>query len=126
MHVSDIIPLIEYKACKEQKKIQVRNINELVHQGQDIVAGCERLGSFGTKETRLTTNSTLLSRYLVFNARTSHVEVLHCIDSKDERERLKQIMSEYPDGGGGVFIICTAAEGIGSDFFSDTSFLKNV
>ncbi len=80
----------------------------------------------GTKGARLTTDITLPSRYLVFMPGSAHVGVSQRIDSEEERERLKQIVSKNVDELGG-FIVRTAAEGVGEkELEQDTIFLKRL
>ncbi|MGL9751322.1 MAG: ribonuclease G [Symbiopectobacterium sp.] len=123
LHASDIMPHTECVAGEEQKNFHVRDIAELVRQGQDLMVQVVK-DPLGTKGARLTTDITLPSRYLVFMPGTAHVGVSQRIESEVERERLKKIVSEYCDEQGG-FIIRTAAEGIGEDeLSSDAAFLK--
>src|SRR5690606_38673516 len=64
--------------------------------------------------------------YLVFMPGASHVGVSQRIESEEERDRLKRIVSAYCDDLGG-FIIRTAAEGIcEADLSSDAAYLKRV
>ncbi len=109
LHASDIVPHTECVAESEKQQFQVRDISELVRQGQDIVVQVVK-DPLGTKGARLTTDITLPSRYLVFMPGASHVGVSQRIESEAERERLKKIVSHYCDEHGG-FIIRTAAEG---------------
>lgn len=125
LHASDIMPHTECVAGEEQKNFQVRDIAELVRQGQDIMVQVVK-DPLGTKGARLTTDITLPSRYLVFMPGADHVGVSQRIDSEAERERLKQIVAHYCDEQGG-FIIRTAAEGIGNEELSqDAAFLKRL
>ncbi|MFT4463631.1 MAG: ribonuclease G [Sodalis sp. (in: enterobacteria)] len=125
LHASDIMPNTECVAGEEQKNFQVRDIAELVRQGQDIMVQVVK-DPLGTKGARLTTDITLPSRYLVFMPGAAHVGVSQRIDSEAERERLKHIVAQYCDEQGG-FIIRTAAEGIGNEELSqDAAFLKRL
>lgn len=125
LHASDIMPHTECIADNEQKQFHVRDITELVSQGQDLVVQVVK-DPLGTKGARLTTDITLPSRYLVFMPGAAHVGVSQRIDSEDERERLKQIVAEYCDEQGG-FIIRTAAEGVGTEELAqDAAFLKRL
>ncbi|MGG2143236.1 ribonuclease G [Symbiopectobacterium sp. RP] len=125
LHASDIMPHTECVAGEEQKNFHVRDIAELVRQGQDLMVQVVK-DPLGTKGARLTTDITLPSRYLVFMPGAAHVGVSQRIESEVERERLKKIVSEYCDEQGG-FIIRTAAEGIGEDeLSSDAAFLKRL
>lgn len=125
LHASDIMPHTECVAGEEQKNFRVRDIAELVRQGQDLMVQVVK-DPLGTKGARLTTDITLPSRYLVFMPGAAHARVSQRIESEVERERLKKIVSEYCDEQGG-FIIRTAAEGIGEDeLSSDAAFLKRL
>ncbi|MBG6240619.1 MAG: ribonuclease G [Candidatus Symbiopectobacterium sp. Dall1.0] len=125
LHASDIMPHTECVSGEEQKNFHVRDIAELVRQGQDLMGQVVK-DPLGTKGARLTTDITLPSRYLVFMPGAAHVGVSQRIESEVERERLKKIVSEYCDEQGG-FIIRTAAEGIGEDeLSSDAAFLKRL
>ncbi len=125
LHASDIMPHTECVAGDEQKNFHVRDIAELVRQGQDLMVQVVK-DPLGTKGARLTTDITLPSRYLVFMPGAGHVGVSQRIESEEERERLKNIVAEYCDDNGG-FIIRTAAEGIGEDELSqDAAFLRRL
>jgi ribonuclease G len=119
------MPHTECVAGEEQKQFTVRDISELVRQGQDLMVQVVK-DPLGTKGARLTTDITLPSRYLVFMPGASHVGVSQRIESESERERLKTVVSAYCDEQGG-FIIRTAAEGISEeDLASDAAYLKRV
>ncbi|RJX70694.1 ribonuclease G [Vibrio sinensis] len=125
LHASDIVPHTECVAENEKQQFQVRDISELVRQGQDIVVQVVK-DPLGTKGARLTTDITLPSRYLVFMPGASHVGVSQRIDSEKERDRLKKVVSHYCDDDGG-FIIRTAAEGADEKELSqDAAFLKRL
>lgn len=125
LHASDIMPHTECVAGDEQKNLYVRDITELVRQGQDLVVQVVK-DPLGTKGARLTTEITLPSRYLVFMPGAAHVGVSQRIDSEAERERLKNAVAAYCDELGG-FIIRTAAEGIGEEELAkDADFLKRL
>ncbi len=125
LHASDIMPHTECVAGDEQKNFSVRDISELVRQGQDLVVQVVK-DPLGTKGARLTTDITLPSRYLVFMPGASHVGVSQRIESEAERNRLKNVVSAYCDELGG-YIIRTAAEGVGEvELASDAAFLKRL
>ncbi len=83
------MPHTECVAGDEQKQFTVRDISELVRQGQDLMVQVVK-DPLGTKGARLTTDITLPSRYLVFMPGASHVGVSQRIESESERERLKR------------------------------------
>ncbi|MFS2221350.1 ribonuclease G [Pantoea sp. B65] len=125
LHASDIMPHTECVAGEEQKNFSVRDISELVRQGQDLMVQVVK-DPLGTKGARLTTDITLPSRYLVFMPGASHVGVSQRIESEAERDRLKAVVSAYCDELGG-YIIRTAAEGVGEvELASDAAFLKRL
>ncbi|SPZ45635.1 Ribonuclease G [Plesiomonas shigelloides] len=125
LHASDIVPHTECVADTEQQQFRVRDIAELVRQGQDIMVQVVK-DPLGTKGARLTTDITLPSRYLVFMPGASHVGVSQRIESEVERERLKSIVWQQCDELGG-FIIRTAAEGVGeAELAQDAAFLKRL
>ena len=125
LHASDIVPHTECVADVEKGNFVVRDIAELVRQGQDIIVQVVK-DPLGTKGARLTTDITLPSRYLVFMPGSSHVGVSQRIDQEDERLRLKNITLPYVDDDGG-FIIRTAAEGVGeTELSQDAAFLRRV
>ncbi|PKH25789.1 ribonuclease E/G [Enterobacterales bacterium CwR94] len=125
LHASDIMPHTECVAGDEQKNFSVRDIAELVRQGQDLMVQVVK-DPLGTKGARLTTDITLPSRYLVFMPGASHVGVSQRIDSEAERDRLKAVVAPWCDDAGG-FIIRTAAEGVGEEELSqDAAFLKRL
>ncbi|OWF71671.1 ribonuclease E/G [Yersinia frederiksenii] len=125
LHASDIMPHTECVAGDEQKNFNVRDIAELVRQGQDLMVQVVK-DPLGTKGARLTTDITLPSRYLVLMPGAAHVGVSQRIESEVERERLKKTVAAYCDEQGG-FIIRTVAEGIGDEELSaDAAFLKRL
>ncbi|SFU45274.1 ribonuclease G [Xenorhabdus koppenhoeferi] len=125
LHASDIMPHTECIAGEERKNFHVRDISKLVYQGQDLIVQVVK-DPLGTKGARLTTDITLPSRYLVFMPGTSHVGVSQRIESEEERERLKSVVTDYCDEHGG-FIIRTAAEGVGTEEIAqDAAFLKRL
>lgn len=125
LHASDIVPHTECVAENEKEQFQVRDISQLVRQGQDLVVQVVK-DPLGTKGARLTTDITLPSRYLVFMPGASHVGVSQRIESATERERLKKLVSPHCDELGG-YIIRTAAEGVSDEEIKqDAAFLKRL
>ncbi len=124
LHASDIVPHTECVGENEKGNFVVRDIAELVKQGQFIMVQVVK-DPLGTKGARLTTDITLPSRYLVFMPGASHVGVSQRIEEK-ERDRLKTIAEPFVDEDGG-FIIRTAAEGVGEDEIKqDAAFLRRI
>ncbi|TCP97647.1 RNAse G [Cricetibacter osteomyelitidis] len=125
LHASDIVSHTECVDESEKKQFVVKDIAELVREGQDIVVQVVK-DPLGTKGARLTTDITLPSRYLVFMPENSHVGVSQRIESEEERARLKALVEPYCDELGG-FIIRTAAEGATiEELQQDVAFLKRL
>ncbi len=125
LHASDIVSHTECVEESEQKQFVVKDIAELVREGQDIVVQVVK-DPLGTKGARLTTDITLPSRYLVFMPENSHVGVSQRIESEEERARLKELVLPLCDELGG-FIIRTAADGATEEELKqDADFLKRL
>lgn len=125
LHATDIIAHSAYVPRDEQATFRVRDISELVRQGQDVMVQVVK-DPLGTKGARLTTDITLPSRYLVFMPGASHVGVSQRIESEAERQRLKEVVSAYCDERGG-YIIRTAAEDVDEkELASDAAFLRRL
>lgn len=110
LHASDIVPHTECVGASEKAHFQVKDIAQLVSQGQHVIVQVVK-DQIGTKGARLTTDITLPSRYLVFMPGISHVGVSQRIVSQEERDRLKELTERYINEDGG-FIVRTAAEGV--------------
>ncbi|MBC9131930.1 ribonuclease G [Frischella sp. Ac48] len=127
LHASDIMPHTECVSDSEQEQFQVKDISELVRQGQDIMVQVVK-DPMGTKGARLTTDITLPSRYLVFmpGPTSAHVATSQRIESEEERQRLKNIVEKYITTEGG-FIVRTAAEGASEhEIAQDIQFLRRL
>lgn len=94
-------------------------IAQLLHEGQSLIVQVTK-DPIGTKGARLTTELSIPSRYLVYMPDNSHLGISQRIDDEQERERLKQLVSEclvaeqFSEGEEGV-IVRTAAEGVGEE-----------
>lgn len=127
LHASDIMPYTECVSNSEQEQFQVKDISELVRQGQDLMVQVVK-DPIGTKGARLTTDITLPSRYLVFmpGQSSAHVATSQRIENEEERNRLKKIIEEYITDDGG-FIVRTAAEGAHQhELEQDVAFLNRL
>ncbi|MFD0966299.1 ribonuclease G [Seminibacterium arietis] len=125
LHASDIVSYTECVDENEQKQFAVKDITELVREGQDLVVQVVK-DPLGTKGARLTTDITLPSRYLVFMPENSHVGVSQRIETEEERARLKTLVLPLCDELGG-FIVRTAAEGVTEEeLIQDAEFLKRL
>lgn len=126
LHASDIITYDHENDKITPKSNSVRDIVDLVREGQKIIVQVVK-DPLGTKGARLTTDITLPSRYLVFMPDSKHVGVSQRIDNEAERQRLKSIVENHYEEGNGGFIVRTAAEGVGEkELAQDAVFLKKL
>ncbi|MEJ2064002.1 MAG: ribonuclease E/G, partial [Reinekea sp.] len=122
IHASDI----EHERLDNESH---KSIQSLVREGQALVVQVIK-DPIGTKGARLTTALSIPSRYLVYMPASNHIGVSQRIDSEDERERLRTLVTsakQEEDIELGGFILRTAAEGVGeSEVRSDMNYLKRV
>lgn len=102
-------------------------ISHILHEGQNILVQVSK-EPIGTKGARLTTNITIPSRYLVFMPNSKNIGVSSRIDSEDERNRLRELLTSQEnlnvDAG---YILRTAAEVANEESIkSDISFLNRM
>ena len=126
LHVSGIVqrdPEAADSAAQPQP-----DIRELVREGSNILVQVVK-DPLGTKGARLTTFITLPSRYLVLLPEGQGVGVSSRIDEGDERDRLRDAVTELLEGDGepGGVIVRTAAEGASVDALrADLKFLRKL
>ena len=87
------------------------NIRELVSEGDEILVQVLK-DPLGTKGARLTTFTSIPSRYLVFMPKGHGIGVSARIEDEEERKRLRETVSQFvsADEPGG-YIVRTAADG---------------
>ena len=125
LHASDIAIHDELVGEVSDTQIEIKDIRELVRDGQNIVVQVVK-DPIGTKGARLTTDITIPSRYLVFMPSVTHVGVSQRIEDELERERLKLIVQSLSHEEGG-FILRTAAEGVAEEELrQDADFLRRL
>jgi len=86
-------------------------INELLINGEELVVQVLK-DPLGSKGARLTMQTSIPARYLVYLPAGAHIGVSQKIAQADDRERLRQMVSELAKNEGveGGFIIRTAAD----------------
>lgn len=86
-------------------------INELLTEGQDLVVQVLK-DPLGTKGARLTTQTSIPARYLVYLPANNHIGVSQKIEQEEDRERLRCMVSKLVEreGVSGGFIVRTAAD----------------
>lgn len=127
LHAADIaIQTDEVRNSSENGKPH-EDIGTLLREGQEVVVQVIK-DPMGTKGARLTTQISIPSRYLVFLPGTNHIGVSQKIESEQERQRLKDIISglapEFEPGG---YIVRTVAEGVAEEAIkNDMRFLQKL
>ncbi|MDH5178803.1 MAG: ribonuclease G [Gammaproteobacteria bacterium] len=125
LHASDIIHSTTESGVVENKPVD--NIINLLRESQEIIVQVIK-DPMGSKGARLTTQLSIPSRYLVFLSGSEHIGVSQKIESEQERERLKEIVTrlipEYAQGG---YIVRTVAEGVTeTEIRNDMHFLQKL
>jgi ribonuclease G len=125
LHASDIMPRLPGNG--EGDAGGVEDIGSLLREGQEITVQVIK-DPLGTKGSRLTTQVTIPSRFLVFIPRVNNVGISQKIEYEEERIRLRDLiqlfMSEDESGG---YIARTAAEGVTAEALrADMIFLRKL
>lgn len=94
----------------------VPDISELLKKGQTLPVQVIK-EPISTKGSRVTAQISLAGRFLVYMPYASRVGVSRKIESREQRARLKEMVSRHlqPDAGG--MIVRTVAEGVTEDHF---------
>ena len=136
LHVSDLIEsLVDYDELEdapfeenEERRREVRQVIKIenhLKKGQEILVQVTK-ESIGTKGPRVSGQISLPGRYLVLLPGADHAGVSRRIDERNERIRLKGIVSEIKPSGSGI-IVRTAGEGRAKKhFIADVKFLTRL
>ena len=121
LHASDAQP----GAGNGNNGEEVPPIGEMLREGQTVVVQVVK-DPIGTKGARLTTQTTIPARNLVYLPHSSHIGVSQRIENGEDREQLRAAVREALDGDeAGGYIIRTAAESLnGMELTGDIRFLK--
>lgn len=113
LHVADILapPPDPINDAQEEARPAEADIRSLVREGDELLVQVVK-DPLGTKGARLSTHLSLPSRYLVYMPRGSRVGVSSRIESEQERNRLRELVSGLAaEHGKGGYIVRTAAMG---------------
>jgi ribonuclease G len=111
-----------------REKAQDQKIEELLKEGQEILVQVAK-EPLGTKGARLTSHVTLPGRFLVFMPTVDHIGVSRKIASRDERQRLRNIVREFREQNnfsGGVIIRTAATERSKEDILADLQYFHRI
>jgi len=112
LHASDIMPRNQDNGNGDDKADTPEDIQKMVHQGQNLLVQVVK-DPLGTKGARLTTHLSIAARFLVFMPGEGHVGVSQKIEGEEERQRLRDLLSDLADEfGQGGYIVRTVAEGV--------------
>jgi ribonuclease G len=100
-------------------------IQDILHEGQEILVQIAK-NPLGTKGPRITNYITLPGRHVVYMPTINHISVSRRIEDENERERLKQLISEIGDEGSGYIVRTAGQDALKSDFESDVNFLHHL
>ncbi len=102
-------------------------IADVLKEGQEVLVQIAK-EPIGKKGARITSHIALPGRFLVYMPTVNHIGVSRKIDSEEERQRLKRIVSGERDAPGhGGFIVRTAAQNVSEEELkADIRFLKNL
>ncbi len=119
--------LAELDSNESKNKKLVEPISALLREGQEIVVQVVK-DPIGTKGARLTMQPSIPSRYLVFVPNTRHIGISQRIEEPLERQRLKEVVSDFmTKSNEGGYILRTAAEGVSAeDLRADMEFLHKL
>lgn len=108
----------------EDEKRNIK-IEDLIAEGQELLVQVAKT-PIGTKGARITTHISLPGRFLVLMPSSNHIGISRRIEDENERQRLKNIISELRNDNLG-YIVRTAAEGVRPEKISqEMEFLKNL
>ena len=101
-------------------------ISDLLKEGQEILIQIAK-EPIAKKGARITSHIALPGRFLVYMPTVNHTGVSRKINSEEERQRLKRIVTSERENGVGGFIVRTAAANIKEDDLrADIRFLKHL
>lgn len=115
LHISDITEfyeadfLEEEELAQKKRKKSPKKIEELLENGQEVLVQIMK-EPMGAKGAKVTSQLSLAGRYLVLVPGEEHIGVSRKITDREEKKRLKKVVSELKPEGFGA-IIRTVAEG---------------
>ena len=100
-------------------------IQDILQEGQEILVQVAK-NPLGTKGARITNYISLPGRYLVYMPTVNHISVSRRIEDEDEKERLKNLISEIGNSGEGYIVRTAGQDAMRADFESDLNFLHRL
>jgi ribonuclease G len=127
LHASDIVDRSACNGNGHDADKSSANIQEMVHQGQDLLVQVVK-DPLGTKGARLTTHLSIAARFLVFMPGEEHIGISQKIEDEDVRKKLRSCVAALAkELGAGGYIVRTVADGISEqEIRSDMEFLHKL
>jgi len=100
-------------------------IQDILQDDQEILVQIAK-NPLGTKGARITNYITLPGRHVVYMPTINNISISRRIEDENEKERLKQLISEVGNEGAGYIVRTAGQEAMRSDFESDVSFLHHL
>ncbi len=117
---------LEYVKNGEKEPIHTIPIQELLHDGQELLVQVAK-EPLGSKGARITNHISLPGRYLVLMPTMGHVGISRRIEDEKERERLRSIVEEIRQETQMGCIVRTVAEDMDADTLkTDWEFLAHL
>ncbi len=112
------------KFFRRPEKKEKKDTNPLpLAPGQEVLVQVVK-EPFGTKGARLTTHVTLAGRFVVFMPYDQHLGVSKRIEAHEERQRLKNILTELKFAKGGFIVRTASSQQNKRDLIRDARFLS--
>lgn len=125
LHVNDIEYPAHLKNAQDEASTPL-GITDLLHDGEEVVVQVIK-DPISSKSARISTQISIPSRYLVTLPQGQNIGVSSKIEEDEERQRLRQMVSELRGDMPGGFIIRTNAEGISQEALAnDWDYLRRV
>ncbi|WP_455208199.1 ribonuclease G [Kaarinaea lacus] len=126
LHASDILHSQSSNGSGSNGKT-TEDISKLLYQGQTIAVQVVK-DPLGSKGARLTTQLSIAARYLVLMPEVDHIGISQKIESEEQRQRLKDLVSslasEFQPSG---YIVRTVAEAASdAELVADMRFLNKL
>ncbi len=120
LHVADMQPETGGRAGHDAPT----PIEKRLFEGQTLMVQVIK-DPIGTKGARLSTQISIAGRLLVYLPQDSHIGISQKIGSPEQREQLRQRLSEMVGAGGGGYIVRTNAEDASdADLQDDVDYLR--
>lgn len=111
IHLKDILPKVDI--TKEKENFRYKDVKKIIKPGMPILVQVKK-DFTDSKGAKVSTHLSINSRYIVFMPNTEITTVSKKIESKEERERLLNIVKKYlPENCGAI--VRTSAEHQGEE-----------